>query len=153
MDKSTSNRIARLPLLSKAELADPWQELYRRPVPYGIRREVLIPLPAYRIQELAYGGLKPSTSAELRRIARSLQKDPASSERLVRPRIKPGTRLLREWSGKTHEVFVTTSGYEYGGVSHRSLSEIARKITGTRWSGPAFFGLRKAKPAEVSTDD
>jgi hypothetical protein len=151
MDKDTSNRIALLPQLSKAELADLWQELYRRPVPSRIRREVLIPFLAYRIQEIAYGGLKSSTRAELRQIARSLKKDPASSELLLRPRIKPGTRLLREWSGKTHEVFVTTSGYEYGGVSHRSLSEIARKITGTRWSGPAFFGLRMGRPAEGNT--
>ena len=153
MDKSTSNRIAQLPQLSKAELAELWQRLYRKPAPIGFRREVLIPFLAYRIQELAYGGLKPSIRAELRQIARSLMKDPASSELLIRPRIKPGTRLLREWRGVTHAVFVTSSGYEYGGASYRSLSEIARKITGTRWSGPAFFGLRNAKPAKGSDHD
>jgi hypothetical protein len=102
---------------------------------------------AYRIQEIAYGGLKPAIRAELRRIAQALKRNPGSSELLIRPRIKPGSRLLRQWRGETHEVFVTDSGYEHRGVRYRSLSEIARKVTGTRWSGPAFFGLKSATPA------
>jgi hypothetical protein len=147
MDESTSNQIAQLPHLSKGQVGELWQKLYKRPAPPGIRREILIPFLAYRIQEIAYGGLKPATRAELRRIAQALKRNPASSELLIRPRIKPGTRLLRQWRGETHEVFVTSSGYEYGGMSYRSLSEIARKVTGTRWSGPAFFGLKNATPA------
>jgi hypothetical protein len=135
MDKSTLRQIARLPHLSKGQLGELWQKLYKKPAPPGIRREILIPFLAYRIQEIAYGGLKPATRAELRRIAKTLKRNPASNELLIRPRIKPGTRLLRQWRGETHEVFVTSSGYEYGGMSYRSLSEIARKVTGTRWSG------------------
>jgi hypothetical protein len=152
MGKSTSNQIAQLPQLSKEQLGELWQKLYRKPAPVGIRREILIPFLAYRIQEIAYGGLKPPARLELRRIARTLKRNPTSNELLIRPRIKPGTRLLRQWRNQTHEVFVTSSGYEHGGVSYPSLSQIARKITGTRWSGPAFFGLRNGNPAAGQSD-
>ena len=104
------------------------------------------------MQEIQYGGLKSSTRAELRRIARSLERR-ASSEFLVRPRIKAGTRIFRRWKGDMHEIFATESGYEYRGVGYRSLSEVARKITGTRWSGPAFFGLKKANSDLGQSDD
>lgn len=137
-------QIAKLRVLSRSELLDLWQELYNKAAPPGIRREILVPFLAYRIQENAYGGLKPTALAELRRIARALDRNRRSNEPLGRPRIKPGTRLFRQWRGHTHEVFVTESGYEYRQVSYRSLSEIARRITDTRWSGPAFFGLKKA---------
>jgi hypothetical protein len=113
----------------------------------------MVPFLAYRIQEKAYGGLKTSTRIELRRIARSLEKSAASPKLRIQPRIKPGTRIVRQWKGATHEVLVTESGYEYGGARFRSLSRIARKITGTRWSGPAFFGLRNGAASEGSADD
>jgi Protein of unknown function (DUF2924) len=112
----------------------------------------MVPFLAYRIQENRYGGLKPSTRAELRRIVRNLGKD-ASNGQLSRPRMKPGTRLYRRWRGETHEVVVTDSGFEYRGAAYQSLSEIARKITGTRWSGPAFFGLKKLNPEPGHPDD
>jgi hypothetical protein len=108
-----------------------------------MRREILIPFLAYKLQEIAYGGLKSSIRAELRRIARALERNSASSKLSARPKLKPGTRLFRRWCGEMHEVFVTERGYEHRGVGYRSLSEIARQITGTRWSGPAFFGLQK----------
>jgi hypothetical protein len=152
MDKDISNQVAQLPGLSKGQLGELWQKLYQKAAPPGIRREILIPFLAYRIQEIAYGGLKPATRAELRRIAQALKRNPASSELLIRPRIKPGTRLLRQWRGETHEVFVTDAGYEHRGIRYRSLSEIARKVTGTRWSGPAFFGLRNVTPAAGHSD-
>jgi hypothetical protein len=138
------DKIAKLRVLSRSELLGLWQELYNKAAPPGIRREILVPFLAYRIQENTYGGLKPTALAELRRIARALDRNQTSTGRLVRPRLKTGTRLFREWRGQTHEVFVTESGFEHGRVSYRSLSEISRKITGTRWSGPAFFGLKKA---------
>jgi hypothetical protein len=129
--------------LSRPELLDLWQEVYQKAAPLGIRREILVPFLAYRIQENAYGSLNPKALAELHRIAKAIKKNGRSSEALTRPRIKNGTRLLRQWHGQTHEVYITESGYEYHGVGYRSLSEIARKITGTRWSGPAFFGLKR----------
>ena len=135
------HQIAQLHALSKRRLLDTWRTLYKRAAPDGIRRELMIPFLAYRIQENAYGGLKPSTRSELRRIARGLEKSTRPTGLRSRLRIRAGTRLLRQWRGVTHEVVVSDSGYEYLGADYRSLSEIARKITGTRWSGPAFFKL------------
>ncbi len=113
----------------------------------------MVPFLIYRIQEKTYGGLKPSTRAELRRIARSLQNSTASPKLRIQPKIKSGTHILRKWRGGAHDVLVTDSGYEYGGASFKSLSEIARKITGTRWSGPAFFGLRTGVQSGGDSDD
>ena len=138
-----SQKLAELPHLSRRHLLDLWQKLYRRPAPRGLRRELLIPFLAYRIQENAYGDLKPSTRAELRRIARLFEPSCGPGKRPVRARIKPGTRIVRTWRGAAHEILVADSGFEYQGRTYRSLSQIARKITGTRWSGPAFFGLNK----------
>jgi hypothetical protein len=137
-----SQKLAELPHLSRQQLLDLWRKLYRRPAPVGLRRELLIPFLSYRIQELALGGLKPSTRAELRRIAK--QQKPNSPLRPV-ARVKTGTRIVREWSGENREVTALESGFGYRKAVYRSLSEIARKITGTRWSGPAFFGLKGRK--------
>jgi hypothetical protein len=144
MPTGIENRLLLLPKMGKAQLLELWKQLYGKAVAPKLRRELMIPFLAYRMQELQYGGLKPSTRAELRRIARGLELS-SSSELIVRPRIKAGTRLFRRWKGEMHEIFATESGYEYRGVGYRSLSEVARKITGTRWSGPAFFGLKSSQ--------
>jgi hypothetical protein len=143
MPIDVAQKLAQLRTLSRQELLGLWQELYRKAAPQGMRRELLVPLLAYRIQENAYGRLKPSTRAELRRIARNLDRPKGSAEIRARIRIKSGTRLIRRWRGETHEIVVADSGYEYRGTTYRSLSKIACKISGTRWSGPAFFGLNK----------
>jgi hypothetical protein len=142
MALNVSGQIAKLPSFSRQQLLDLWLKLYGRTAPPGIRRELMVPFLAYRMQEKAYGGLKPATRAQLLRIARALENATSTTEWLSKPKIKPGTRILRQWRGETHEIMVTESGYEYRAASYRSLSEIARKITGTRWSGPAFFGLK-----------
>ena len=144
MASQITDQIDKLRTLSRSQLLDLWQKVYDKAAPPGIRREILVPFLAYRIQENAHGGLKPTALAELRRIARALDKNRMPNGPTVRTRIKTGTRLFRQWRGLTHEVFVTDAGYEYRSVCYRSLSEIARKITSTRWSGPAFFGLKKA---------
>jgi Protein of unknown function (DUF2924) len=144
MAESIPKQITKLHTLSRRQLLAMWQKLYQRAAPTGIRRELLVPFLAYRIQEQAYGGLKPSTRSELRRIARDLEKPTGSNRRRTPLRIKPGTRLIREWRGETHEVAITEAGFEYRGSNYSSLSEIACEITGTRWSGPAFFCLNKA---------
>jgi len=105
----------------------------------------MVPLLAYKIQENAYGRLKSSTRAQLRRIARDLENSAGSPKTKIQHKFKAGTRIFREWRGETHEVVVTEAGYEYCGSRYRSLSEIARKITGARWSGPAFFRLNGAR--------
>jgi hypothetical protein len=147
------DQMAKLRALPRSELLDLWQELYKKAAPKGVRREILVPFLAYRIQENAYGGLKPKVVAELRRIGKTLDRNRSSKDSLIQPRLKTGTRLFRQWRGHTHEVFVTDSGYEYSGVPYRSLSAIARKITGTRWSGPAFFGLRKVNSVSDRGDE
>jgi hypothetical protein len=136
-------QINQLRSLSRRQLLELWAKLYRKRAPFGIRREIMVPFLAYKIQENAYGGLKPTLRSELRRIAQTLERNMASGTPPVRSRIRPGTRLLRRWRGDMHEVFVAEAGYEYRGATYHSLSEIARKITGTRWSGPAFFGLNR----------
>jgi hypothetical protein len=142
--------IGQLHALSRKQLQILWQKLYGRALPLGIRREIVIPFLAYKIQERAHGGLKPWTRSEVRRIARGLERRAGSAEPRAQRRIKPGTRLIRQWRGETHEVALGESGFEYRGAGYRSLSEIARKITGTRWSGPAFFGLNDVKAIQPS---
>jgi Protein of unknown function (DUF2924) len=152
MDADISDEIAQLRAASREQLLDMWQKFYRRAAPPGIRRELLVPFLAYRMQEHAYGALKASTRSELRRIARGMEKfGPITLT--VRPRIKHGSRLLREWRGQTHEVLVTEKGYEYRSEGYRSLSQIARKVTGTRWSGPAFFGLKNTNAVSKRGND
>jgi hypothetical protein len=153
MPAAIADQVAQLHTLSRQQLLEMWQKLYQRAAPQGIRRELMIPFLAYRIQENAYGGLKPSTRSELRRIARDLEKSATSPGLRIRARIRTGTRIYREWRGETYEVVVTQSGYEYGGAGYRSLSEIARKITGAHWSGPAFFRLNTMRSVRGRRDD
>lgn len=153
MKAKISDQIANLRTLSRQQLLDMWQKLYRNAAPNGIRRELIVPFLAYRIQENAYGGLRPAVRKELGRLARCLEGPAAATAPLLRPKIKVGTRMIRQWRGETHEVVVTQSGYEYRGASYGSLSEIARKITSMRWSGPAFFGLNKASAIRGRRND
>ena len=140
MKKIASRMIAGLPALSRRELLRLWDELFRKPAAEGISRELLIPCLAYRIQEQAYGGPTSEQKMELRRAARAFRNN---SGQVGGSRIKPGTRILRKLREEIHEVLVTKRGYEYRGVNYKTLSVIARQITHTRWSGPAFFGLNK----------
>jgi hypothetical protein len=139
----TSDDILKLQNLSRNQLLSRWTELYGEAAPTGIRRELMIPFLAYRIQEKIHGGLSAGVRAQLKTVSLNLHRSPASHTRSSRPKIKTGSRLLRRWRGEIHEISVVESGFEYRGTTHRSLSEIARLITGTRWSGPAFFGLKR----------
>ena len=107
-----------------------------------MRPEIMLPILAFRIQEKAYGSLAPETQEKLRQIALSVSPK-RRQQHEARERFMPGTRLVREWKGKRHEVILAEDGYEYHGEKYKSLSPIACKITGTHWSGPAFFGTRK----------
>jgi hypothetical protein len=101
---------------------------------------------AYRIQELAYGGLRPETIRRLERLGEELDGGDRKKSR-VRADTMPiaGTRLIREWQGVEHVVTVTSDGFEWQGRPYRSLSAIARAITGTRWNGWVFFGLKNRR--------
>jgi hypothetical protein len=106
-----------------------------------INRPLLIQGIGYRMQENAHGGLRPATHRQLARVTEAAA---AGHEVLVTPKRspRPGTMLVREWHGVTHQVTVLDDGVLYAERRFRSLSEVARLITGCRWSGPLFFGLR-----------
>src|SRR5712664_2167243 len=146
---------SRLPKLDIRELREEWRRLYKTDASPHLSRELLIRAVAYRMQEVALGGLRPEPQRQLRQIAMEL-KQTGEAAKHFRPQLKPGTRLIREWQGRTYEVVVLDDGLSWQGMQYRSLSAIARKITGTAWSGPLFFGLkhnrsegRRSSPASV----
>jgi Protein of unknown function (DUF2924) len=138
--------IAALPTLSAQELRIAWRALRCGDPTAGSSRDLLLREIAYKMQERAHGGLALAVKRRLRALAEEFEANGAGSLAPA-PLLKPGTRLLREWGGKTHTVIVLDDGFEYEGERHQSLTEIARRITGTHWSGPRFFGLRRA-PAQ-----
>jgi len=150
-DVEISKQVEQLRGFSRQQLLDLWRKAFQHEPPVGIRRELLVQFLAYRIQENAFGGLTAAARSELSRISRAFDSGAAAGIR-ARLKLKPGTRLLRTWRGETHEIISTDSGYEYRDVRYESLSVIARKITGTHWSGPAFFGLNKSKNSLAGND-
>lgn len=145
----TQQGIADLAALSTDELRQRWTELYRAaPVP-RISRDLLIRGVAFRIQEDAYGGLSKSHRRQLQRLAEALR-DGGSMAAAQGQSFKVGTKLIREWKGKVHEILIGDDGYIWAGKRYGSLSQIACSITGTRWSGPRFFGLESQKQAAAS---
>ncbi len=126
--------------LTRAELVERWLTHYRTDPPKGISRSLLVRAIAYEIQAKRYGGLKPATDRRLRAIANGTINGNHAS-RKASPTLQPGARLVREWNGVSHVVEVIEDGFIWNGDRHRSLSAIARAITGARWSGPRFFGL------------
>lgn len=143
--KAIADEIALLSSRDLTELRDTWQKLYGCDAPRTMSRQVLFQAIAYRLQEQAFGGLSHATRRKLNSgVINSRKKGTKASRRTTRHLYKPGTRLFREWQGRTYEVTALEEGrFLLGGKTYRSLSAIARAITGTRWSGPAFFGLTK----------
>jgi Protein of unknown function (DUF2924) len=136
-----SDRLAVLSTLSLGDLRLEWRRLYRADPP-RLSRDIMIRAIAYRLQEVAHGGLSKAASRRLATMATAFE----SSGTIVAteaPRIKSGSRLVREWHGRTHVVTVSDNGFEFEGATYKSLTKIARDITGARWSGPRFFGLVK----------
>lgn len=141
-------RLAALKMASTTELRKQWRQLFETEPPLYNRRYLESRL-AYRIQELAYGGLKPETVKRLREISEEF--DGGDQKRRRQPakdRPIAGTRLIREYQGIEHCVMVRDSGYEYQGRPYKSLSAIARAITGTRWNGLVFFGLKSQRASQ-----
>src|ERR1700686_800219 len=133
--------LARLSELTIFELRGEWRRLLRLPPPMRLSRDLLIRGISYKLQERAYGGLSTATARKLEQAAAH---PPGRGADKPAPPIslKPGTRLVREWRGVTHMVLIHADGIEWRGQRYRSLNPVARKITGARWSGPRFFGLR-----------
>ena len=138
---ASKEALSRLPQLDIRELREEWRRLYKTDTSPRLSSELLIRAIAHRMQEVALGGLRPELQRQLRQIALELKQTGAATTPL-RPQLKPGTRLMREWRGRTHEVLVLDDGFSWQGTDYRSLSAIARMITGTAWSGPLFFGLK-----------
>jgi len=129
-----------LEVMDRAALIKAWQQVFAGPVPKGLSRAFLRRLLAIELQSRQFGGLP-------KRVKVILSADPHNIARPTSPALKPGGRLLREWNGVTHIVDVIDNGFSWKGTRYRSLSAIAREITGAHWSGPRFFGLnKKAKP-------
>ena len=140
-------RLAALHASPTAELKQQWRDLFgKEPPPFS--RTFIQSRLAYRIQELAYGGLKLETVAHLEAIGEQLDGGNIVLRR-IRHQDKPiaGTRLIREWQGVEHTVTVQPEGYEWQGRPYKSLSAVARAITGTRWNGWTFFGMKNHRGA------
>ncbi len=135
-----AQEIAMLGQLPRAKLVERWRALCRSEPPKGISTRLLVRAAAYQVQAKRYGRLRP----RLRRQLHAIAANETPGALISRPKavsLAPGTRLVREWNGSTHVVDVTEGGYRWNGGSYRSLSAVARAITGARWSGPRFFGL------------
>ena len=133
--------LARFEQLTLFDLRGEWRRLFRRPPPKRLSRDLLLRGMAYHLQERVLGGLSKSTLRKLEQAGSEAARKPnANAARVLTP--KPGTRLIREWHGVTHTVLVHADGVEWRGQRYRSLTTVARAITGAHWSGPRFFGLR-----------
>ena len=148
---SVLRQLATLETMSLEQLHEQWRDLYGGEPP-GYKRQFLIKRLAYRIQELFYGGLSAAAKTRLRQVA---QDDPVAqvNGRVTdspqgKQDIQPGTRFVRIWKDRRYEVLAHPNGFEYDGRMFRSLSAVAREITGTRWNGRLFFGLKKNNDAD-----
>ena len=138
-------QIETLRSLSTAQLRQEWERVWKEPAP-RLGHDLLRRGIAWKLQEQAYGGLPRGAARELERFARQVERGrPLGLERAA----KPGTRLVRQWRGRTFHVAVMDDGFLFDDRRYASLSQIAQVITGTKWSGPRFFGLVGGAAAEV----
>ena len=136
-----ARELAGLSQLDTSALKQRWRKLYGTEPPHRFSQRLLTYAVAYKMQEKTLGGLRPATRRFLTRAAEEAASGQAVTVRSV-SKARPGARLLREWHGTTHEAILLDDGVLFRGKRYRSLSEVARVITGSRWSGPAFFGLK-----------
>ena len=148
---SLDNEIARLRGLDVGELRARWHTVFRRRAPPHLPRHLLFRILAYRLQADRLGDLDADSRRLLDRIGSGAS---AETDRLIadfkrsRTELRPGTLLTREWDGHLQRVMVVADGYSWNGKTYPSLSKVAFAITGSRWSGPRFFGLRDRAAAE-----
>jgi len=141
-----ADELAVIEAMSIEELRERWRTTRNIDPPPSLSTRLLQSVLAYDVQVKRFGGLSQSAERKLARIAARLEKDPNAAA-LEDEGPAPGARLVREWGGKRHEVEVLNEGFAYRGKIYASLSEIARTITGARWSGPRFFGLKNRRKA------
>ena len=143
--------IGRLADLTREDLAARWQKMFGGLPPKSVKRGILERASAYRLQARAFGGLKPATRKKLLAMTEGKAAGPAvprdgdtpaaGGQRRNGISLKVGTRLIREWNGIVHQVDVVENGFVWNDMTMKSLSAVARAITGAHWSGPRFFGL------------
>ena len=137
-----AGKLLAIPDLSRAQLVDKWSAAHGQPPPKGISRRLLEYVAAYDLQSKANGGLRPTTRRKLRLVSQGDRTSARHVESVAKTKsLAPGSRLVREWHGRTYSVVVLEDGFRYDGEQYRSLSQVAHAITGARWSGPRFFGL------------
>jgi hypothetical protein len=147
VDPAVEAELGRLPATPIADLRNRYRELFRTEPPKAFGPDLLRRSIAHRIQEKAYGGLRRETQRLLDQLVKAAMAKPNGRLELPR-RIKPGSELVRTWKGRSYRIMVMADGFAYDGKTFASLSEIASEITGTRWNGPRFFGLRSASTRE-----
>jgi Protein of unknown function (DUF2924) len=148
-DPAVEAELDRLPTARIPDLRKRYRELFRAEPPKAFGPDLLRRSIAHRIQEKAYGGLSRTAQKLLDQLVEQALTKP--NGRLQLPRqIKPGSELVRTWKGKSYRVMVMADGFAYDGKTFTNLSEIASAITGTRWNGPRFFGLRTASSETVA---
>ncbi len=135
-----------LAAMSPAALRAKWRRLYRAPA-LALSSDLLVRGVAYRLQDKACGGLAPAAERELVRLA-ARGTPPTGSSTSAVVSLRSGTRLVRSGNGETNSLLVTEDGYRFNDQTYSSLSTIAKVITGTKWSGPRFFGLKGSATAK-----
>ena len=152
VDPTVEAELDRLPTMRIVDLRNRYRELFRAQPPKAFGPDLLRRSIAYRIQERAYGGLSREHQGLLDQLVKAARAKPNGRLELPR-RIKPGSELVRTWNRHTYRVVVLQGGFAYEGRIYMSLSEIASEITGTKWNGPRFFGLRRSsgEVTEVTT--
>ena len=143
-------QIAELADRSTHELRLAWRQLHRTGPPQGLSRDLLIRALAHQLQEQSYGGTGRALRRRLHTLTGGREKRGASFDPVAT--LKTGTTLVRQWRGHTHAVLVRDDGFEYEGERYRSLSVVAKRITGAHWSGPRFFGLTKPAGASAAAE-
>jgi hypothetical protein len=146
-----SSALTELDSLDIDDLRRRWAMLYSTVPGNRISRDMLIRGVAYRLQEQTHGARSKALLRRLRGLAKDLS-DRGGVIPTQTPSFKPGTKLIREWQGQVHEVVILDRGYLWAGKHYRSLTQIARLITGTRWSGPRFFGLEVGRGTNTAAE-
>jgi len=143
-------QIAGLANGSTPDLRVAWRQLHHTGPPLGLSRDLLIRPLAHQLQERTHGGASRALRRRLQTLAGEFERGSGSFDPGLLP--KTGTTLVRQWRGRTHKVLVCEDGFEYEGQRYRSLSVIAKRITGAHWSGPRFFGLTKRAGTSVGAE-
>ena len=144
-------KLEALPKMKRRELEQEWRSVFGGDAPPAFRSDLLARAIAYRLQEKAYGGLSSADQRQIQAAARQLPG--GGSVTRLSPKLRPGTQLARDWGGRTHHVSVMDDAFEYQQRRYKSLTAIAREITGAAWSGPRFFGLKQSGAGKGSSRD